>query len=86
MWGKRPKPGGKGLRCQILVARGKATVSCERPARRYICEKRSFYLGTVDVCTGHKAAHERQGITMTRMDRRKKYPPSPESASAQGRG
>jgi hypothetical protein len=35
MWSKRPKPGGKGLRCTIDVQRDGKCVSCDRPAKRF---------------------------------------------------
>jgi hypothetical protein len=74
MWGKRPKPGGKGLRCNIVVvglARG-SSYKCDRPAKRYACEKRGFDLGIIDCCKNHAAKHEKQGITMKLIDRRRK--------------
>lgn len=74
MWSKRPKPGGKGVRCKIVVAgiaRGYSH-ECDRPARRYACEKNGFDLGIIDCCKNHRAMHEKQGITMNLMDRRKR--------------
>ena len=82
MWSKRPKPGGKGLRCKIIVqglARGYSH-ECSRPARRYQCEKNGFDLGLIDCCINHCAVHERQGITMILIDRRKRSCPKKEVA------
>lgn len=73
MFGKRPKPGGKGLRCKVLIApSGKPSYMCDRPARRYACVKRSYDLGTIDFCLNHHALHVKQGIDMVLIDRRKK--------------
>jgi hypothetical protein len=72
MWTKRPKPGGKGLRCKIIIARRLGSILCDRPARRYLCSKNGYDLGAIDCRTNHCAAHERQGITMTLVDRRRK--------------
>lgn len=74
MWGKRPKPNGKGLRCRVALSFGKNKLIClcDRPARRYACEKNGYDLGASDVCKNHKAMYERQGMTMTLIDRRKK--------------
>ena len=72
MWTKRPKPGGKGLRCNIYVGRKGEAVLCGRPARRYGCSKYGLDLGTIDCCVNHRAMYERQRITLTLIDRRKR--------------
>lgn len=84
MWSKRPKPGGKGLRCKITVARPKGIESwrtllyCDRPARRYGQQVKAFWnegqlldVGSIDCCKMHAQKLERQGVTLTLIDRRR---------------
>jgi hypothetical protein len=69
MWSKRPKPGGKGLRCKVIMAVG---VECGRPAKRYECQKGSYDCGFIDYCKGHVAMQKKRGFTMHIVDRRRK--------------
>lgn len=76
MWGKRPKPGGKGLRCKIAVSGSFAV--CDRPARRYGQQVKAFWqngelldVGCIDCCKGHAEKIARQGVILTLIDRRK---------------
>jgi hypothetical protein len=72
LWSSRKKLGAKGLRCKIVICPHAApSFVCNRPARRYACEKRGFDLGVIDCCSGHAKVHEKQGITMKLIDRRK---------------
>jgi hypothetical protein len=74
LWSKRPTPkeGDRKLRCKVLIATKGNTGECLRPARRYACEKECFDLGIIDCCKNHARLHEKQGITMKLIDRRKK--------------
>lgn len=80
MWSKRPKPGGKGLRCKIAVAEltRRPLVICDRPARRYGQQVKAFWqngelldVGCIDCCKGHAEKIARQGVILTLIDRRK---------------
>jgi hypothetical protein len=78
VWGRCPKvrPEDKTLQCKIVVARGYGrrgwSYICGRKAKRYACEKNGYNLGLIDCCVNHKALHEKQGIVMRWIDRRKK--------------
>ena len=75
MWGKRPtvKPGDKTLRCKIIIAPSRSPAYvCQRKAKRYACEKWGSFLGVIDCCSRHKELHEKQGMTMRLVYRRKK--------------
>jgi hypothetical protein len=65
VWSKRPKPGGKGLRCKVIMAAGG---ECGRPARRYSCEKRGYDCGFIEYCKGHVTMQEKRGFTMRIVD------------------
>ena len=78
MWSKTPKPGGKGLRCKIHVQRNGELVPCDRPAKRYGQTVKAFWddsqpldVGTIDCCMGHARKLENQGVTLTKVDRRR---------------
>jgi len=74
MWSKRPKPGGKGLRCAMWVSRG----VCDRPARRYGQQVKVFWnndelldIGCLDCCKEHARILEERGVILTLIDRRR---------------
>lgn len=72
MWGKRKevKAGDKKLRCKVQVTYNKGFIACDRPAKRYACEKRGYDLGVIECCINHARLHEKQGISMNVIDRR----------------
>jgi hypothetical protein len=70
MWGKRPKPGGKGLRCKVFMV-GRREY-CDRPARLYSREKNGLDCGNATLCINHVRLHEREGIAVKLIDRRKR--------------
>lgn len=85
MWSKRPKSGGKGLRCKIAVARTKGIESwrtllyCDRPARRYGQQVKAYWqegqildVGIIDCCQEHARRLQNQGVILTLIDRRLK--------------
>lgn len=73
MWGKRPKPGGKGLRCAVKLSICNApAATCDRPAKRYEISKSDYKAGTFDICKGHMQWYLRDGWTCKVIDRRKK--------------
>ena len=80
MWSKRPKPGGKGLRCEIEVRRGTEMVRCDRPAKRFRQEQRECAhwispfrteVAVIDLCVGHLRKLVNDGFDLERVDRRK---------------
>jgi hypothetical protein len=87
MWSKRPKSGGKGLRCKIHVHRPSglqkiSLVPCDRPAKRYGQQVKAFWLdgelldvGIIDCCLNHAAKLRKQGVILKCIDRRKKAAP-----------
>jgi hypothetical protein len=74
MWTKRPKvrPGDKKLRCKIIVCARGGSFTCDRPARTYISAKYGLDLGLVTCCINHVRIHEKQGIKMLAVDRRRR--------------
>ena len=78
MWSKRPRPGGHGLRCKIHVARFGGSEKCDRPARRYGQQVKSFWnngelmdVGCIDCCQNHARKLMDQGVILTLIDRRR---------------
>jgi hypothetical protein len=69
MWGKRPKPGGKGLRCGWPIRRDNNDL-CNRPARPYKIHKRDFSAGEFKICKNHLQMYLKDGWTATWIDRR----------------
>jgi hypothetical protein len=80
MWSKRPKPGGKGLRCQVTVRRDGQLVPCDRPAKRYrkIVQPVAAwvknlvpYESDLNCCIGHLRKLLSEDVDLERVDLRK---------------
>jgi hypothetical protein len=75
MWSKRPKPGGKGLRCKIIISE---VGNCDRPARRYGQQVKPFWqpdrpldVGCIECCKMHAQQLRDQGVLLNLIDRRR---------------
>jgi hypothetical protein len=80
MWSKIPKPGAKGLRCQVLVKRDGEMVICMRPAKRYefIRPPVAHWIEpiqppteTICACVAHHRKMVNEGADLTLTSKRK---------------
>jgi hypothetical protein len=81
MWSKRPKPGGKGLRCTVGVLRDGEVVPCDRPAKRYQYEQPevAHWIAPIkpevvafNCCIAHLRKFANEGAMLERLDTRKR--------------